>query len=203
MKSIINAKNALALLFLIPILTSAISIAMPHEVDYKIPTVIKLVSYLIIGLSSLYLACTKNEFITNRKQKIGLYIISFYYVIYEALITRLSYLISKGDIIYNFISKICTDETMQIKYTILTSTFFALICIIAFLMFFWGIPTKKSTKWLLSILFLIPIITTNITPFFIENMEFNKILNKTIDIACSGLMLFLVTKAYKTKINID
>ena len=76
MKTIINAKNALALIFLIPILTSAISFAIPNGVNYRIPTVIYLCCNLISGLSCLYLVCTENEFITNRKQKISMYILT-------------------------------------------------------------------------------------------------------------------------------
>ena len=202
MKSIINAKNALALLFLIPILTSAISFVIPNDINHKIPTIIYLCCYLISGLSCLYLAHTENKLVTNKKQKIGLYLLSFYYIICDELINRFLSIINEKYTIYNMVSNMCTEQTEHIMYTSLIYSFFNLIYIIAFLIFIWGIPTKKSTKWQLTLLFFIPSIVRVVIPIY-DFIESQHLLYQTFDIACYGLMLFLVTKAYKSKININ
>ena len=110
MKTIINAKNALALLFLIPILSSAVSFAIPNDINYRIPTVIYLCCNLISGLSCLYLARTENEFTTNRKQKISMYILTICYLIFNGLISRFLSLINENYSLYNMVSNVCADE---------------------------------------------------------------------------------------------
>ena len=207
MKTIINAKNALSLLFLIPILTSAISFAMPNDINYKIPTAIYLCCNLISGLSCLYLARTKNEFIINRKQKISMYILTTYYIIYIGLISRFLSLLNEKYSLYNMVSNVCTDETMTIIYTSMIYGFFGLFFLVGFLMFIWGIPTKKSQRWLITLVLCMPYIYDIMWPFLtpiIENIvEYRYMIFNTLEIASYGLMLYLILKAYKTKINID
>lgn len=197
MKSIINAKNALALLFLIPILTSAISFAMPDNINYKVPTTIYLCCYLILGLSCLYLAYTDNKFIKSKTHKISMYLLASYYIIFDGLINRLPSLISENYTIFNIIKNICEDQTMQTFYASLVYAFLGLFFYIIFLMFIWGIPTKKSTKWLLTLLFFTPYIVRGVTPILEVSTEYQDLICQTFDITCYGLMLFLVTKAYK------
>lgn len=203
MKSNVIAKNALALLFLIPILTSAISLAMPYGVDYRIPTAIYLCCYLISGLSCLYLAYNENEFIKSKKHKITMYLLASYYIIFDGLISRLPSLISENYTIFNIMKNICEDQTMQTIYTSLVYAFFGLFFYIVFLMFLWGIPTKKSTKWLLTLLFFIPYSVDIIVPFFENIIEYRHILYSTLNITSEGLMFYIVLKAYKTKETIE
>ena len=75
--------------------------------------------------------------------------------------------------------------------------FLGLFFYIIFLMFIWGIPTKKSTKWLLTLLFFTPYIVRGVTPILEVSTEYQDLIYQTFDITCYGLMLFLVTKAYK------
>ncbi|MBR5237273.1 MAG: hypothetical protein IKV26_01030 [Paludibacteraceae bacterium] len=203
MKTIINAKNALSLLFLIPILTSAISFAMPNDINYKIPTATYLCCYLISGLSCFYLAHNKNEFIKSKTHKVSMYLLALYYIICDGLLIRFLSLISENYQIFNIVKNICADQSNQVMYTTLILAFFGLICTIAFLMFFWNIPAKKSTKLLLTLLFFVPETINGIIPYLDNLMEYRFLLRQTLDIACNGLMLYLILKAYKTKINID
>ena len=201
MKTIINAKNAFAILFLIPILTSAISFIMPSDINDKIPTATYLCCYLISGISCLYLACSKNEFIITKKQKASMYILAIYYLILDGLISRSLSLISENYTLYNMVSNVCADETMINIYTSMIYAFFGLIYWIGFLMFIWGIPTKKSYRWLLTLIFFIPSIVHIICPFLastIENIfEYRDMIIQTFDIACWGLMFYITRYAYK------
>lgn len=201
MNAIINAKNAFALLFLIPILTSAISFIMPSDINYKIPTATYLCCYLISGISCLYLACSKNEFIVTKKQKASMYILAIYYLILNGLIGRFLSLISENYTLYNMVSNVCEDEAIKITLTTLIYAFFGLIYCIGFLMFIWGISTKKSYRWLLTLIFFIPGIVDIICPLLastIENIiEYRYMIVQTFDIACWGLMFYITLKAYK------
>ena len=197
MNAIINAKNAFALLFLIPILTSAISFIMPSDINYKIPTATYLCCYLISGISCLYLACSKNEFIVTKKQKASMYILAIYYLILNGLVDRFLSLISENYTLYNMVSNVCEDEAIKITLTTLIYAFFGLIYCIGFLMFIWSIPTKKSYRWLLTLIFFIPVIVDVICALLALTIEYRYMIVQTFNIACWGLMFYITLKAYK------
>lgn len=203
MKTIINSKNALCLLFLIPILTTAISFVIPSDINYKIPTAIYLCCYLILGLSCCYLAYSPNEFIVNRKQKASMYILAIDYLIFDCLINRFLSLISENYKIYAIVSNICADETMTLTYTSLVYAFFGIFFWVGFLMFIWGIPTKKSQRWLLTLVLFTPYIVDIICPFFKIETYYRHMIVDTLQIASYGTMLYLTLKAYKAKVITD
>ncbi len=199
MKTIINAKNAIYLFFLIPILTSAISFAMPSDINYKIPTAIYFCCNLISGLSCCYLAYSPNEFIVNKKQKASMYILTLYYLIFNCLINRLLSLISENYTIYNIMKNMCADESMLMIYTSLAYAFFGIFFWVGYLMFIWGIPTKRSQRWLLTLLLFTPYIVDTICPFLTIETDYRYMIVNTLEIASYGTMLYLTLKIYQTK----
>lgn len=201
MKSIINSKNALSALFLIPLLTSAISFTMTNDVNYAVPTSIYMVCYFTLGLAYFYLATTENEYIINKKQKVSMYILFTYYLVWDALICRLLNLINKDWKVIKVVTDLCGDEKIGSIAGLFIYAIFGFIHIVAFLMFIWGIPTKKSYKWGLTLAFFIPMIESSILPFtqnIAENIiVYSNMIYNIAQIISNGLMLFLITKAYK------
>lgn len=132
-----------------------------------------------------------------------MYILAIDYLIFDCLINRFLSLISENYKIYAIVSNICADETMTLTYTSLVYAFFGIFFWVGFLMFIWGIPTKKSQRWLLTLVLFTPYIVDIICPFFKIETYYRHMIVDTLQIASYGTMLYLTLKAYKAKVITD
>lgn len=207
MNAIINSKNALSALFLIPILESAIAMAMPQNGISVTHVLINVVLSLLLGLACFYLAKTDNEYITSKSQRIGMYILSAYSIVLEVIVWRLLVLINEDWNIMYFFAQLFGDETIGTTIGATLYGIFDMAYLVAFVMFIWGIPTSKSYKTLITILFFAPLLLSVIMSLMtstVENItDYQDLIAKTINIACDGLMFYLVFKAYKRKNEIE
>ena len=213
MKTIINSKNALSALFLIPILRSSITMAMPQDGNLIIIGLINMTCYLLVGLACFYLAKTDNEYITNKSQRIGMYILSAYSIILEVIAWRLLVLIDMDWNLINFLVQLCGNMPIGVTIGSIIYIIFDLTYIVAFLMFIWGIPASKSYKTLITIVFFAPLIPDiiwgvqsilELQTTIVENiMNHKDLITRTFNIASDGLMFCLVFKAYKQKNEIE
>ena len=207
MNAIINSKNALSALFLIPILESAIAMAMPQNGISVTHVLINVVLSLLLGLAYFYLAKTDNEYITSKSQRIGMYILSAYSIVLEVIVWRLLVLINEDWNIMYFFAQLFGDETIGTTIGTTLYGIFDMAYLVAFVMFIWGIPTSKSYKTLITILFFAPLLLSVIMSLMtstVENItDYQDLIAKTINIACDGLMFYLVFKAYKRKNEIE
>ena len=207
MNAIINSKNALSALFLIPILKSVISMAVPKEGNSVTLGLIYMFLYLVVGLACFYLAKTDNEYITTKKQRIGMYILSAYSIVLEVIVWRLLVLINEDWNIMYFFAQLFGDETIGTTIGATLYGIFDMAYLVAFVMFIWGIPTSKSYKILITIVFFAPLIPDIILELLtrtVENiLDYKDLISKTFGIACDGLMFYLIFKAYKRKNEIE
>ena len=206
MNAIINSKNALSALFLIPILKSAIAMAVPKEGNFVTLGLIYMFLYLVVGLACFYLAKTDNEYITTKKQRIGMYILSAYSIVLEVIVWRLLVLINEDWNILYFFTQLFGDETIGTTIGGTLYGLFDLAYLVAFVMFIWGIPTSKWYKTLITIVFFAPLIPDIILLLLttVENIQdYKDLISKTFGIACDGLMFYLIFKAYKRKNEIE
>ena len=207
MNAIINAKNALSALFLIPILKSTIAMAVPQEGNSVTLVLINMTCYLLVGLACFYLAKTDNEYITTKKQRIGMYILSAYSIVLEVIVWRLLVLINEDWNIMYFFAQLFGDETIGTTIGATLYGIFDMAYLVAFVMFIWGIPTSKSYKILITIVFFAPLIPDIILELLtrtVENiLDYKDLISKTFGIACDGLMFYLIFKAYKRKNEIE
>ena len=88
-------------------------------------------------------------------------------------------------------------------YTSMVYAFFGLFLWVGFLMFIWGIPTKKSQRWLLTLVLFTPYIVDIICPFLAIEADYRYMIVDTLQIASYGTMLYLTLKAYKAKVITD
>lgn len=207
MKTIINAKNALSALFLIPILESAIAMAMPQDGISVTHVLINMVLSLVVGLACFYLAKTDNEYITSKSQRIGMYILSAYNIVLEVIVWRLLVLINEDWNIMYFFAQLFGDETIGTTIGATLYGLFDLAYLVAFVMFVWGIPASKSYKSLITTVFFIPLILSVIISLLTSTAEntadYGDLIIKTFNIMSDGLMFYLVFKAYKIKNEIE
>ena len=213
MNAIINSKNALSALFLIPILESAIAMAMPQNGISVTHVLINVVLSLLLGLACFYLAKTDNEYVTTKKQRIGMYILSAYSIVLEVIVWRLLVLINEDWNILYFFTQLFGDETIGTTIGGTLYGLFDLAYIVAFLMFIWGIPTSKWYKTLITIVFFAPLIPDiiwgvqsilELQTTIVENiMNHKDLITRTFNIASDGLMFYLIFKAYKRKNEIE
>ena len=205
MKTIINSKNALSALFLIPILRSSIAMAMPQDGNLIIIGLINMTCYLLVGLACFYLAKTDNEYITNKSQRIGMYILSAYSIILEVIAWRLLVLINEDWNLINFLVQLCGNMPIGVTIGSIIYVIFDLTYIVAFLMFIWGIPASKSYKTLITIIFFAPLIFDIVLQTTTaENIaDYKDLIVRTFNIASDGLMFYLVFKTYKRKNEIE
>jgi hypothetical protein len=132
-----------------------------------------------------------------------MYILTIYYLIFNCLINRFLSLISENYKIHAIVSNICADETMTLTYTSMVYAFFGLFFWVGFLMFIWGIPTKKSQRWLLTLVLFTPYIVDLICPLLAIETYYRHMIVDTLQIASYGTMLYLTLKAYKAKVITD
>lgn len=205
MNAIINSKNALSALFLIPILKSAIAMAVPKEGNFVTLTLINMTCSLLVGLACFYLAKTDNEYVTSKKQRIAMYILSAYSIVLEAIVWRLLILINEDWNIMHFFTQLYGNETIGVAIGATIYGIFDLAYLVAFVMFIWGIPASKSYKTLITIVFFAPLIISVIMSVLTtENIVgYEDLIAKTFNIASDGLMFYLVFKAYKRKNEIE
>lgn len=207
MNAIINSKNALSALFLIPILESAIAMAMPQDGISVTHVLINMVLSLVVGLACFYLAKTDNEYITTKKQRIGMYILSAYSIVLEVIVWRLLVLINEDWNIMHFFTQLCGNETIGVAIGATLYGLFDLAYLVAFVMFVWGIPASKSYKSLITTVFFIPLILSVIISLLTSTAEntadYGDLIIKTFNIMSDGLMFYLVFKAYKIKNEIE
>ena len=213
MNAIINSKNALSALFLIPILKSAIAMAVPKEGNSVTLGLIYMFLYLVVGLACFYLAKTDNEYVTTKKQRIGMYILSAYSIVLEAIVWRLLVLINEDWSLINLLVQLCGDISIGVTVGGLIYGIFDLTYVVAFLIFIWGIPASKSYKTLITIVFFAPLIPDiiwgvqsilELQTTIVENiMNHKDLITRTFNIASDGLMFCLVFKAYKQKNEIE
>lgn len=205
MNAIINSKNALSALFLIPILKSAIAMAVPKEGNFVTLTLINMTCSLLVGLACFYLAKTDNEYVTSKKQRIAMYILSAYSIVLEAIVWRLLILINEDWNIMHFFTQLYGNETIGVAIGATIYGIFDLAYLVAFVMFVWGIPASKSYKTLITIVFFAPLIISVIMSVLTtENIVgYEDLIAKTFNIASDGLMFYLVFKAYKRKNEIE
>ena len=207
MNAIINSKNALSALFLIPILKSAIAMAVPKEGNFVTLTLINMTCSLLVGLACFYLAKTDNEYVTSKKQRIAMYILSAYSIVLEAIVWRLLILINEDWNIMHFFTQLYGNETIGVAIGATIYGIFDLAYLVAFVMFIWGIPASKSYKSLITTVFFIPLILSVIISLLTSTAEntadYGDLIIKTFNIASDGLMFYLVFKAYKRKNEIE
>ena len=207
MNAIINSKNALSALFLIPILESAIAMAMPQDGISVTHVLINVVLSLLLGLACFYLAKTDNEYITSKSQRIGMYILSAYNIVLDVIVWRLLVLINEDWNIMHFFAQLFGDETIGVTIGATLYGIFDLAYLVAFVMFVWGIPASKSYKSLITTVFFIPLILSVIisllTPTAENTADYGDLIIKTFNIMSDGLMFYLVFKAYKRKNEIE
>ena len=207
MNAIINSKNALSALFLIPILESAIAMAMPQNGISVTHVLINVVLSLLLGLACFYLAKTDNEYITSKSQRIGMYILSAYNIVLEVIVWRLLVLINEDWNIMYFFAQLFGDETIGTTIGATLYGLFDLAYLVAFVMFVWGIPASKSYKSLIITVFFIPLILSVIISLLTSTAEntadYGDLIIKTFNIMSDGLMFYLVFKAYKIKNEIE
>ena len=207
MNAIINSKNALSALFLIPILESAIAMAMPQNGISVTHVLINVVLSLLLGLACFYLAKTDNEYITSKSQRIGMYILSAYNIVLEVIVWRLLVLINEDWNIMYFFAQLFGDETIGTTIGATLYGLFDLAYLVAFVMFVWGIPASKSYKSLITTVFFIPLILSVIISLLTSTAEntadYGDLIIKTFNIMSDGLMFYLVFKAYKIKNEIE
>ena len=127
-----------------------------------------------------------------------MYILSAYYLVWDALICRLLSLINNDWNVIKIATDLCGDETIGVTIGSLVYVVFGIIYYVAFLMFVWGIPAKKSYKWLITLIFFTPMIA-DVVCAINEIWDYRDLITQTFNIACKGLMLYLVLKAYKQK----
>ena len=207
MNAIINSKNALSALFLIPILESAIAMAMPQDGISVTHVLINVVLSLLLGLACFYLAKTDNEYITSKSQRIGMYILSAYNIVLDVIVWRLLVLINEDWNIMYFFAQLFGDETIGTTIGGTLYGLFDLAYLVAFVMFVWGIPASKSYKSLITTVFFIPLILSVIISLLTSTAEntadYGDLIIKTFNIMSDGLMFYLVFKAYKRKNEIE
>lgn len=207
MNAIINSKNALSALFLIPILESAIAMAMPQDGISVTHVLINVVLSLLLGLACFYLAKTDNEYITSKSQRIGMYILSAYNIVLDVIVWRLLVLINEDWNIMYFFAQLFGDETIGTTIGGTLYGLFDLAYLVAFVMFVWGIPASKSYKSLITTVFFIPLILSVIISLLTATAEntadYGDLIIKTFNIMSDGLMFYLVFKAYKRKNEIE
>lgn len=207
MNAIINSKNALSALFLIPILESAIAMAMPQDGISVTNVLINMVLSLLLGLSCFYLAKTDNEYITSKSQRIGMYILSAYNIVLDVIVWRLLVLINEDWNLMNLLIQICGNQSLSVTIGGILYSLFDLAYLVAFVMFIWGIPASKSYKSLITIIFFIPLILSVIISLLTATAEntadYGDLIIKTFNIMSDGLMFYLVFKAYKRKNEIE
>ena len=207
MNAIINSKNALSALFLIPILKSAIAMAVPKEGNFVTLTLINMTCSLLVGLACFYLAKTDNEYVTSKKQRIAMYILSAYSIVLEAIVWRLLILINEDWNIMHFFTQLYGNETIGVAIGATIYGIFDLAYLVAFVMFIWGIPASKSYKSLITTVFFIPLILSVIISLLTSTAEntadYGDLIIKTFNIMSDGLMFYLVFKAYKIKNEIE
>ena len=207
MNAIINSKNALSALFLIPILESAIAMAMPQDGISVTNVLINVVLSLLLGLACFYLAKTDNEYITSKSQRIGMYILSAYNIVLDVIVWRLLVLINEDWNIMHFFAQLFGDETIGVTIGATLYGLFDLAYLVAFVMFVWGIPASKSYKSLITTVFFIPLILSVIISLLTSTAEntadYGDLIIKTFNIMSDGLMFYLVFKAYKRKNEIE
>lgn len=207
MNAIINSKNALSALFLIPILESAIAMAMPQDGISVTHVLINVVLSLLLGLACFYLAKTDNEYITSKSQRIGMYILSAYNIVLDVIVWRLLVLINEDWNIMYFFTQLFGDETIGTTIGGILYGLFDLAYLVAFVMFVWGIPASKSYKSLITTVFFIPLILSVIISLLTSTAEntadYGDLIIKTFNIMSDGLMFYLVFKAYKRKNEIE
>jgi hypothetical protein len=205
MNAIINAKNALSALFLIPILKTAIAMAVPKEGNSVTLGLIYMFLYLVVGLACFYLAKTDNKYITTKKQRIGMYILSAYSIVLEVIVWRLLVLINEDWNVMYFFAQLFGDETIGATIGAIMYGIFDLAYLVAFVMFIWGIPASKSYKTLITIVFFAPLIFDIVLQTTTaENItDYKDLIVRTFNIASDGLMFYLVFKAYKRKNEIE
>ena len=207
MNAIINSKNALSALFLIPILESAIAMAMPQDGVSVTHVLINVVLSLLLGLACFYLAKTDNEYITSKSQRIGMYILSAYNIVLDVIVWRLLVLINEDWNIMYFFAQLFGDETIGTTIGATLYGLFDLAYLVAFVMFVWGIPASKSYKSLITTVFFIPLILSVIISLLTATAEnradYGDLIIKTFNIMSDGLMFYLVFKAYKRKNEIE
>lgn len=207
MNAIINSKNALSALFLIPILKSAIAMAVPKEGNFVTLTLINMTCSLLVGLACFYLAKTDNEYVTSKKQRIAMYILSAYSIVLEAIVWRLLILINEDWNIMHFFTQLYGNETIGVAIGATIYGIFDLAYLVAFVMFIWGIPASKSYKSLITTVFFIPLILSVIISLLTSTAEntadYRDLIIKTFNIMSDGLMFYLVFKAYKIKNEIE
>jgi hypothetical protein len=207
MNAIINSKNALSALFLIPILESAIAMAMPQDGISVTHVLINVVLSLLLGLACFYLAKTDNEYITSKSQRIGMYILSAYNIVLDVIVWRLLVLINEDWNIMYFFAQLFGDETIGTTIGAILYGLFDLAYLVAFVMFVWGIPASKAYKTLITTVFFIPLILSVIISLLTSTAEntadYGDLIIKTFNIMSDGLMFYLVFKAYKIKNEIE
>ena len=207
MNAIINSKNALSALFLIPILKSAIAMAVPKEGNSVTLGLIYMFLYLVVGLACFYLAKTDNEYITSKSQRIGMYILSAYNIVLDVIVWRLLVLINEDWSLINLLVQLCGDMSIGATIGGIIYSIFDLTYVVAFLMFIWGIPASKSYKSLITTVFFIPLILSVIISLLTATAEntadYGDLIIKTFNIMSDGLMFYLVFKAYKRKNEIE
>ena len=207
MNAIINSKNALSTLFLIPILESVIAMAMPQNGISVTHVLINVVLSLLLGLACFYLAKTDNEYITSKSQRIGMYILSAYNIVLEVIVWRLLVLINEDWNIMYFFAQLFGDETIGTTIGATLYGLFDLAYLVAFVMFVWGVPASKSYKLLITTVFFIPLILSVIISLLTSTAEntadYGNLIIKTFNIMSDGLMFYLVFKAYKIKNEIE
>jgi hypothetical protein len=203
MNAIINSKNALSALFLIPILESAIAMAMPQDGISVTHVLINMVLSLLLGLACFYLAKTDNEYITSKSQRIGMYILSAYNIVLDVIVWRLLVLINEDWNIMYFFAQLFGDETIGTTIGGTLYGLFDLAYLVAFVMFVWGIPASKAYKSLITTVFFIPLILSVIISLLTSTAEntadYGDLIIRTFNIASDGLMFYLIFKAYKRK----
>jgi hypothetical protein len=162
---------------------------------------------LLLGLACFYLAKTDNEYITTKKQKIGMYILSAYSIVLEVIVWRLLVLINEDWNIMYFFAQLFGDETIGTTIGGILYSLFDLAYLVAFVMFVWGIPASKSYKSLITTVFFIPLILSVIISLLTATAEntadYGDLIIKTFNIMSDGLMFYLVFKAYKRKNEIE
>lgn len=207
MNAIINSKNALSALFLIPILESAIAMAMPQDGISVTHVLINVVLSLLLGLACFYLAKTDNEYITSKSQRIGMYILSAYNIVLDVIVWRLLVLINEDWNLMNLLSQICGNQSLSVTIGGILYSLFDLAYLVAFVMFVWGIPASKAYKSLITTVFFIPLILSVIISLLTSTAEntadYGDLIIKTFNIMSDGLMFYLVFKAYKRKNEIE
>jgi hypothetical protein len=181
--------------------------AVPKEGNSVTLGLIYMFLYLVVGLACFYLAKTDNEYVTTKKQRIGMYILSAYNIVLNVIVWRLLVLINEDWNLMNLLSQICGNQSLSVTIGGILYSLFDLAYLVAFVMFVWGIPASKAYKSLITTVFFIPLILSVIISLLTSTAEntadYGDLIIKTFNIMSDGLMFYLVFKAYKRKNEIE